>query len=98
MDNRVQYKIFYLVGYFFCTYNFLTQQKKFSAVVKSFRLKIGLESIKLSKNRTPENDEDHDLVYLKTEGGAFATSFSYDDRWEPVNDPRLSASVGLLTS
>jgi len=47
---------------------------------------------------TPENDEDHDVVYLKTEGGAFATWFSHDDRWEQVNDPRLSASVGLLTS
>jgi hypothetical protein len=47
---------------------------------------------------TPENDEDHDVVYLKTEESAFATSFSHDDRWEQVNDPRLSPSVGLLTS
>jgi hypothetical protein len=47
---------------------------------------------------TPENDEDHDVVYLKTEGGTFAASFSRDDRWEEVNDPRLSASVSLLIS
>lgn len=47
---------------------------------------------------TPEDDEDHDVVYLSVEDAVFAASFSRDDGWEPINESRLPAKVSLLTS
>lgn len=44
----------------------------------------------------PENDEDHDVVYMQTEAGAFANSFNQDVGWRRVDDPRLSGEVKAL--
>lgn len=45
----------------------------------------------------PENDEDHDVVYVQTEAGAFANSFNQEGGWRRVDDPRLSGEVKALT-
>jgi len=46
----------------------------------------------------PENDEDYDVVYMKTEAGA-AFANSLDEMiWRPVNDARLSREVKMLIS
>jgi hypothetical protein len=44
----------------------------------------------------PENDQDHDVVYMQTESGAnLANSFT-ELKWRKVNDPRLSNDVKNL--
>jgi hypothetical protein len=44
----------------------------------------------------PENDQDHDVVYLQTESGInLANSFT-ELRWRRVNDARLSSGVKNL--
>lgn len=46
----------------------------------------------------PENDEDYDVVYLRTEAGdVFANSFNQKRGWRRVDNPRLSAEVKALT-
>ncbi|HMG75755.1 MAG TPA: hypothetical protein VK582_19800 [Pyrinomonadaceae bacterium] len=45
----------------------------------------------------PETDEDHDVVYMQTEAGAFANSFNREGGWRLVDDPRLSGEVKALT-
>lgn len=46
----------------------------------------------------PEDDKDHDVVFLQTESGVtLARSFS-DGIWRRVNDSRLSSTVKLLAS
>lgn len=46
----------------------------------------------------PENDEDYDVVYLRTEAGdVFANSFNQERGWRRVDNPRLSAEVKALT-
>lgn len=41
----------------------------------------------------PENEQDHDVVYMQTESGEnLANSFS-ELKWERVNDARLSNEV-----
>ena len=47
----------------------------------------------------PENDEDYDVVYLRTEAGdVFAHSLNQEGGWRRVDHPRLSAAVKALTS
>jgi len=42
----------------------------------------------------PEDDQDHDIVYLQTESGVnLAYSFTDDAGWRPVKDERLSLDV-----
>ena len=43
----------------------------------------------------PENDQDHDVVYLHTAGNTFANSFS-ELAWRRVSDVRLSIEVTRL--
>ena len=44
----------------------------------------------------PENNEEHDVVYLKTDAAVFATSFLQGSSWEPVSESRLPANVKIL--
>jgi len=43
----------------------------------------------------PENDQDHDVVYMHTAGNTFANSFS-ELAWRRVSDARLSIEVKQL--
>lgn len=46
----------------------------------------------------PENDEDYDVVYLRTEAGdVFAKSLNQAGGWRRVDDPRISVEVKALT-
>jgi hypothetical protein len=46
----------------------------------------------------PENDEDYDVVYLRTEAGdVFANSLNQEGGWRRVDDPRISVEVRALT-
>ena len=46
----------------------------------------------------PENDEDYDVVYMRTEAGdVFAKSFNQEGGWRRVDDSRLPGEVKALT-
>lgn len=46
----------------------------------------------------PENDEDHDVVYLRTESGVHLANSFTDVKWKTVNDARLSNQVKNLVA
>ena len=46
----------------------------------------------------PLNDEDYNVVYMRTEAGdVFAKSFNQEGGWRRMDEPRLSAEVKALT-
>jgi hypothetical protein len=44
----------------------------------------------------PENDQDHDVVYMQTESGINLANSFREIRWRRVNDARLSSAVRNL--
>src|SRR6266404_5959065 len=46
----------------------------------------------------PENDEDYDVVFLRTESGVTLTKSFNQGVWRKVKDPRLSSAIRSLAS
>ena len=44
----------------------------------------------------PENDEDHDIVFLQTDSGVTMANYFNEGIWRKVNDARLSSAVMSL--
>jgi hypothetical protein len=45
----------------------------------------------------PENDDDHDVLYLRTDSGVTLAKSSHEGAWRKVKDSRLSSAVESLT-
>jgi hypothetical protein len=44
----------------------------------------------------PDNDQDHDVVYMRTESGTNLAYSFQEAFWRPVKDSRLAPEVKLL--